>query len=218
MKNVKTSNVAAAYKFYAPFYDRLFGITLDRGRKALARKVCELNPQHILEIGVGTGLTLNHYPKSATIVGVDISPEMLLKAKKKAESMREKNINLMLMDAENLDFPDNSFDCITLPYVLSVTPNPEKLVYEVCRVCKENGDIVILNHFSGGKTWWLLEKLVNPLSARIGFHSVFDFEENILKYDWNVKNVENTNIFNLSKMVLIKNAPANERCIEEVCS
>lgn len=113
----------------------------------------------------------------------------------------------MIMNAENLDFPDDSFDCVTLPYVLSVTPNPEKLVKEARRVCRKNGDIVVLNHFSGSNAWSLLERLVHPLATRIGFHSVFDFNENILKHDWHVDSVENANIFNLSRVVSIKNTP-----------
>ncbi len=110
------------------------------------------------------------------------------------------------MDAEHLRFADHSFDCVTVPYVLSVTPNPQRLISELRRVCKPDGHIVIVNHFSGSRFWWLLEHMVKSIADRIGFRSDFDYAKHILPYDWQVEKVESVNMFGLSKLVVIRNA------------
>jgi len=157
-------------------------------------------------MGVGTGLTLGRYPAAAHVVGVDISHEMLDLARRKISHLPERNIQLHAMNAETLDFPDDSFDCVTLPYVLSVTPDPSRLVAETRRVCRKDGFIVILNHFSGSPFWWLLERAVRPLADRIGFRSDFNFNEQILVHDWQVESVQAVNLLGLSKLIAIRNA------------
>jgi phosphatidylethanolamine/phosphatidyl-N-methylethanolamine N-methyltransferase len=109
------------------------------------------------------------------------------------------------MDAENMSFPNDSFDCVVLPYVLSVTPSPEKLINEVRRVCKPGAHIIIVNHFSGSGFWWFLEKTVKNIAERIGFRSEFSYEQNILVYDWNIIKVQSVNLFGLSKLIVIQN-------------
>ena len=109
------------------------------------------------------------------------------------------------MNAEAMDFPDGSFDCVAVPYVLSVTPHPERLVAEIRRVCRKGGTILILNHFSGSKFWWFLERAVRSLANRIGFRSDFCFDEQIMKYDWEVLSVRKVNFFGLSRLVTIRN-------------
>jgi phosphatidylethanolamine/phosphatidyl-N-methylethanolamine N-methyltransferase len=109
------------------------------------------------------------------------------------------------MDGESLAFPDNTFDCVTLPYVLSVTPDPARLVAEVRRVCRKGGVIFILNHFTGSRFWWALERMVRPMADRIGFRSDFDFDEQVLKHDWDVQAVKEVNLLGLSKLVTIRN-------------
>jgi phosphatidylethanolamine/phosphatidyl-N-methylethanolamine N-methyltransferase len=94
---------------------------------------------------------------------------------------------------------------VALPYVLSVTPNPDKLVAEIRRVCRKGGTILILNHFSGSRFWWLLERAVRSLADRIGFRSDFCYKEQILRHDWEVQSVRNVNFLGLSKLVTIKN-------------
>ena len=111
----------------------------------------------------------------------------------------------MTMDAESMAFDDDTFDCVTLPYVLSVTPNPTRLIGEVRRVCRKGGTIVVLNHFSGGRAWWLLETLLRPLASRVGFRSDFDFEEHIARHDWIISSVMSVNILGLSRLVTIRN-------------
>src|SRR5690606_6378493 len=184
MSQISTDNVVNTYRFYAPLYDRLFGAVFEPGRQAMADAVVALNPDSILEVGVGTGLTLWRYPATSSVVGIDISNDMLDIARERAAELRGRDIYLTTMNAESMDFPDGSFDCVALPYVLSVTPHPEKLVAEIRRVCRKGGTILILNHFSGSRFWWFMERAVRSLADRIGFRSDFRFDEQILKYDW----------------------------------
>jgi phosphatidylethanolamine/phosphatidyl-N-methylethanolamine N-methyltransferase len=205
MNPISVDNVVDTYRFYAPLYDRLFGAVLEPGRRALTEAVCAMRPTSILEVGVGTGLTLERYPASASVVGIDISKEMLQIAHERAEKLPGRSIHLAAMNAESMDFPDGCFDCVAIPYVLSVTPNPERLVAEIRRVCRKNGTILILNHFSGSRFWWFLERAVRPLSNRIGFRSDFCFDDQILRYDWEILSVKKVNFLGLSRLVTVRN-------------
>lgn len=205
MKPISQQNVICTYRFYAPFYDRLFGAVLEPGRRALAKTVNDMKPSTVLEVGVGTGLTLGRYPESASIFGIDISNEMLEIARKRAEKLNGREIRLETMDAESLDFPDDLFDCVTIPYVLSVTPNPDRLIAEIRRVCRKDGAIIILNHFSGSRFWWFLERAVRSIADKVGFRSDFCFSGQILKHDWEVVSIKKVNFLGLSKLVVIRN-------------
>ncbi|HZZ91103.1 MAG TPA: class I SAM-dependent methyltransferase [Usitatibacter sp.] len=201
------TEVERAYGRYAPVYDLVFGLVLHPGRRALARAVaarCGEQGARLLEIGVGTGLTLPLYPPSMAITGVDVSEPMLAKARRRARSLG-RPIRLELSDGERLPFPDASFDVVTLPYVLSVTPTPARLVSEARRVCGRGGTLFVLNHFSGSRFWWSLERLVRPLANRIGFRSDFSLEEHVLSHDWKVLEVKAVNLFGLSRLVTIRN-------------
>jgi phosphatidylethanolamine/phosphatidyl-N-methylethanolamine N-methyltransferase len=205
MTDLSSESVIRTYRRYAPIYDRLFGAVLEPGRTKLIEHITQAAPQYLLEVGVGTGLLLGRYPAQAQVVGVDISAEMLAVAAQRAAAMPERKITLVRSDAETLDFPDGTFDCVTLPYVLSVTPHPDKLIKEVRRVCKKGGTILILNHFSGSQFWWCLERAVQPLADRVGFRSDFSYEEQILRHDWTVERVERVNLFGLSRFVVVRN-------------
>ncbi|HEX7810839.1 MAG TPA: methyltransferase domain-containing protein [Burkholderiales bacterium] len=205
MKTISQKNVIRTYRFYAPFYDFLYGTVLEPGRRALSEAVGSIRPASILEIGVGTGLMLPRYPQASRIVGIDLSDEMLEIARQRANALTGCDICLQAMDAEILDFPDASFECVAIPYVLSVTPDPARLIAEARRVCVRGGRIFILNHFSGGRFWWFLEKVVQRVASRIGFRSDFNFDEQILGHDWEVLSVKNVNLLGLSRLVEIRN-------------
>ena len=206
MSGVSQDNVIATYRFYAPIYDRLFGRVLEDGRRKMCRLVAELRPRDLLEVGVGTGLTLGRYPGDVNITGIDLSQEMLEKADTRELPTRTGRLELLRMDAEALEFPDDSFDCVVVPYVLSVTPDPRRLVSEIRRVCKPDGHILIVNHFSGGRFWLLFEWLSSRLAARIGFRSTFHYADHIEQHDWEVLSVQPANLLGLSKVVHLRNA------------
>jgi phosphatidylethanolamine/phosphatidyl-N-methylethanolamine N-methyltransferase len=205
---LSAAGVRRAYRFYARHYNMLFGAVLEPGRRALAEAVARLAPRTVLEVGVGTGLTLWRYPPTAAVTGIDLSAEMLAVARRRLARLPGRRIALLAMDAEAMAFPDGSFDCVTLPYVLSVTPDPARLVAEVRRVCRPDGTILILNHFSGSRSWWLLERLLRPAAERIGFRSDFRLDEQVLRHGWEVRAMRKVNLLGLSTLVEIRNREA----------
>src|SRR5690606_27021234 len=139
LTEITSGDVVSAYQRYAPVYNYIFGAVLEQGRKRLAEEVRGLSPATHLEVGGGTGLLLGKYPPHVEVVGVDVSRPMLDKARELASSLPGHKIALHEMDAERLEFKDGSFDVVTVPYVLSVTPNPARLTHELRRVCKPGG-------------------------------------------------------------------------------
>lgn len=200
--------ITRCYRQVAPIYDFVFGKVLEPGRRALARIVTERAPATLLEVGVGSGLTLPLYPAATHVTGIDLSPEMLRRAERRAADLPGRRIELLLMNAEQMRFPDASFDCVTLPYTLSVSPDTDQLVREVRRVCKPGGTIVIVNHFTlGGRVWPLIDRAARPLTRRVGVHADFPFEKHVLERDWDVRMYKRVNIFGLSTLAEIRNQP-----------
>lgn len=170
--------VKAAYRRYARIYDAVFGPVLQPGRKAVLDAL-KLKPgDRVLEVGVGTGLSLPLYPRSVRITGIDVSGEMLEKARARVASRRLENIEALLeMDAESMSFPDASFDKVVAMYVVSVVPRPAKLIEELHRVCRPDGEIYIVNHFqSENPIVASFERALAGLSSQIGFHTDVDLK------------------------------------------
>jgi phosphatidylethanolamine/phosphatidyl-N-methylethanolamine N-methyltransferase len=205
MNNISKQRILSVYRFYAPFYDWLFGAVLEPGRQALMEAVRLLAPESALEVGVGTGLTLSRYPSSTAVVAVDVSQDMLHKARGRVDTLRGRDITLMAMDAEELAFPDDSFQCVVLPYVLSVTPNPDRLIREARRVCRTGGTIFVLNHFSGSGLWTCLEEFLRSSAARIGFRTDFSLQKYVLSHSWKIISISSVNLFGLSRLIEIQN-------------
>ncbi|WP_420557066.1 class I SAM-dependent methyltransferase [Roseovarius sp.] len=169
--------VKTSYARWAPVYDRTFGAVTNVGRK---RAVDYINARSgsVLEVGVGTGLSLEHYGPETQISGIDFSEDMLAKARDKVERLNLEHVReLRQMDARDLDFPDNHFDTVAAMHVLSVVPEPERVMREIGRVCKPGGKVVITNHFVR-KTGALsvLERVLAPVANVIGWHSDFEIE------------------------------------------
>lgn len=171
------NTVKNSYARWAPIYDRTFGAITNDGRR---RAVGYINSRagHVLEVGVGTGLSLGHYRPDMKVTGIDFSEEMLEKARTKVQEMGLRQVvELRQMDARALDFPDNSFDTVTAMHVLSVVPEPEKVMAEIARVCKPGGRVVITNHFkSTSGPLAVLERVSAPFSNVLGWHSDFAIE------------------------------------------
>jgi phosphatidylethanolamine/phosphatidyl-N-methylethanolamine N-methyltransferase len=170
-------SVRSAYRRYAKVYDLLFGAVLAPGRR-LALKLLQASPsQKILEIGVGTGLALPLYDPAVDVTGVDLSFEMLQKARQRIMASPRK-IQLLEMDAQALQFKDGSFDASVAMYVMSVAPDPRAVLEEMQRVTKPGGRLVIVNHFSiRGQLSERLERLISPLSGPIGFEPLFHLDD-----------------------------------------
>lgn len=167
--------IQKVYRRYAQGYDVYFGALLQPGRKAIIEKMHCRPGDRILEVGVGTGLSLPLYPPGVHVTGIDISREMLARARARKARLHLDHVTaLRLMDAESMQFPDDSFDKVVAMYVVSVALDPVRLVDEMRRVCKPDGELYIVNHFHhphtvvGG-----LERLTAPLSRLVGFHPDF---------------------------------------------
>jgi phosphatidylethanolamine/phosphatidyl-N-methylethanolamine N-methyltransferase len=137
--------IAKAYARWAPVYDLVFGAVFERGRQA-AIIAAERIGGRILEVGVGTGISLPDYARTSRIVGVDLSEPMLRKAQERVAEFGLSNVeSLAVMDAERLAFPDNSFDVVVAQYVVTTVPNPEATLDEFARVLKPGGEIVLVS-------------------------------------------------------------------------
>lgn len=171
-------SVQSSYKRYAPSYDFFFGAVFHPGRKAVVELLsCQLGEQ-ILEVGVGTGLSLPLYPQETEITGIDLSTDMLDVARKRVSRERLENVELHTMNAQEMTFDDNSFDKVVAMYVASVVPDPIKLVEEMRRVCRPGGELIFVNHFqSNNPIMGRIEKLLMPLSAKLGFNPGFSLDK-----------------------------------------
>ncbi len=169
------NDVRDAYRRWAPVYDYTFGRISTAGRRH-AVEVINASSGKVLEVGVGTGLSLPDYRSDLDITGIDLAPEMLDKARDRVTDAGLKNISgLHEMDASNLEFADNSFDTVVAMYVITVVPDPAKVMQELARVAKPGGEIMLVNHFSqddGVRGW--VERRMAPFADLVGWHSVFD--------------------------------------------
>lgn len=145
---MNNESILNAYKRYAPVYDWVFGKIFEPGRQA-ALESMTFNPgDQVLEVGVGTGISLPQFPEDVHVTGIDLSEEMLKKARKRVAEDNLRNVDLHCMDAMDLRFPDNSFDRIIVLYVLSVVPEPYRMLSEIRRVCKPGAEVIFVNHFA----------------------------------------------------------------------
>lgn len=164
------SAVINSYKRLAGSYDKIFGRIFEHGRRQVVEKMGFQDQDRVLEVGIGTGLAMDHYPPNTSVYGIDISPHMLAVARRNMAQKGCKNINLALMDAQRLCFPDNFFNKVSAMYVATVVPDPCLMMQEIKRVCAPGGDIFILNHFSSPHVLTgLLESMLTPLQRIIGF-------------------------------------------------
>lgn len=167
--------VKTSYARWAPIYDRTFGIVTNAGRRRAVGYINDQKGNAVLEVGVGTGLALPHYRPDIAVTGIDFSEDMLGKARAKVRELELHQIkSLQQMDARHLTFADNTFDTIAAMHIVSVVPEPERVVAEMARVCKPGGQIVITNHFAR-ETGFLamLERLSSRFENLLGWHSDF---------------------------------------------
>jgi phosphatidylethanolamine/phosphatidyl-N-methylethanolamine N-methyltransferase len=170
--------VAKAYARWAPVYDVVFGAVFDRGRKASIAAAERIGGGRILEVGVGTGLSLPDYAKTNRLIGVDLSAPMLRKAKERVAAQHLTNVEgLAVMDAQRLAFHDDIFDLIVAQYVITAVPDPEATLDEFVRVLKPGGEIILVNHLgaeSGPRA--IAEQCFAPVARRLGWRPEFRFD------------------------------------------
>jgi len=192
---VENDFVARVYENIAFFYDWTFGPALHPGRmQALARMGIKPGDK-VLEVGIGTGINAGLYPGDCTVTGIDLSGSMLEKARERVERKRLDNVRLLEMDAADLKFPDNTFDIVYAPYVISVVPDPVAVAREMRRVCRPGGRIVILNHFRSRNTVGaFMERMISPLTLHIGFTADLDLPAFLAQAELKPISIEKVNI------------------------
>jgi len=169
--------VKRAYKFYAPAYDFVFDWIFHPGREQAMRLLDVKRNDHVLEVGIGTGLNLPLYPTHCHITGIDLSEEMLENAQDKVIELGLNGVTLKVMDATVMDFGQSEFDSAVATYTISAVPDPVGVLREMRRVVKPGGSIVLLNHFrSERRVVGRLEDLVSPVCTRLGWKSNLPFE------------------------------------------
>jgi phosphatidylethanolamine/phosphatidyl-N-methylethanolamine N-methyltransferase len=149
----------------------------------------------VLEVGVGTGINLSMYPSSCAITGIDLSAHMLEKAHERVINKGLRNCRVLEMDAAHMMFPDESFDIVYAPYLISVVPDPVRVAQEMRRVCRRGGRIVILNHFkSANPVLSRIETAISPLTVHIGFKADLDLNAFLTQADLTPVSIEKVNI------------------------
>lgn len=169
--------ITRSYARWAPVYDLTFGAATRRGRRRAVRYLNQRGGS-LLDVGVGTGLALPDYGHDLAVTGIDYSAEMLAKAREKVRAEGLSQVKaLQCMDARQLDFPDNSFDTVAAMHVISVVPEPERVMAEMARVTRPGGEVVVVGHFArdrGALAW--LERIAAPWENLLGWHSDFRLE------------------------------------------
>lgn len=172
---VSTANalVQRAYDRIARVYDFFFGAILEPGRVRAVRAIPATPGLRVLELGIGTGLTVPLYSRDWAVVGVDLSPAMLMQARKRVNELGlTTTVTLLEADGAQLPFADDSFDVVLVPYVMSVVPDPLSVGRELRRVCRTDGQIILLNHFlSQDSLGARLERWISPVTRHLGFRT-----------------------------------------------
>jgi phosphatidylethanolamine/phosphatidyl-N-methylethanolamine N-methyltransferase len=166
--------VAKAYARWAPVYDLVFGAVFDQGRRA-AIAAAERVGGRILEVGVGTGISLPEYSPDNRIVGIDLSVEMLRKARKRVAELSLNNVEaLEVMDAERLSFPDATFNVVVANHVISTIPHPETGLDECARMLKPGGEMILISRVGAeAGLRHVVERLLQPIVRRLGWRTEF---------------------------------------------
>jgi len=175
--DIDRDGVEKAYERWAPIYDLVFGKVFEHGRQSTIAEADRIGGR-VLDVGVGTGLSLSDYSRNVRLCGVDISEPMLRKAQQRVRAQGLANVEtLAVMDAKNLAFRDASFDAVVAQYVITTVPDPEATLDDFVRVLKPGGELILVNHVgvdSGPRR--ILDLAVAPLARRLGWRTEFPWE------------------------------------------
>lgn len=192
---VENQFVERVYEKLASSYDLVFGPTLHPGRLVAMERMGIRPGDRVLEVGVGTGINTSLYPTNCHVTGIDLSAGMLEKARERVRREGLRNVRLLEMNAETLTFADDSFDIVYAPYLISVVPDPVKVVREMRRVCKPGGKIIVLNHFrSANPILSRFERAISPFTVHIGFKSDLDLPGFLAQADLQPISIEKVNV------------------------
>jgi len=196
--------IERTYDRLAKYYDRFFNKVFHKGRVKAIEYLDIQNGDTILEIGVGTGLSMDLYPEGCTVHGIDLSADMLSFARQrlKTRPLAPSSVFLHRMDGASLAVKNDQFDSIIAAYVMSATPDPLGMLREMMRVCKAGGKIVFINHFENSNTLVAgIEKLISPFCIHMGFKTDLKLMPLLLESDLVVSKQEGVNMLNHWRVV-----------------
>ncbi len=204
---MRDKDIHEVYHRYAKFYNVYFGKFLNPGRVKAIDVAQIKDGEKVLEVGVGTGLSLPHYPLGVEVCGIDLSQPMLAKAQRLVAENQLTNIkSLQIMNAEKMTFADNSFDVVMAMHIVTVVSHPAKFAQEMRRVCKPGGRIVIVNYFHDPKRpIGKVSELMAPYAKYIGFKSDFTLQELLKVSKLKIEKRFPTNMFSIWDVLLVRN-------------
>ena len=159
------ASVNATYATLAPLYDVIYGALLQPGRRRALDRLAPVPGERILEVGVGTGLTLHRFPPACFVTAVDVSGPMLGRAAVRKARHGLGHVRLCRMDAMQLGVADAAFDAVYVPYLLNVVPDPIRAAREIARVCRPGGRVVLLNHFDRTHETDAVDRLIGRMAS-----------------------------------------------------
>jgi len=199
---LQSRRVERVYSALARVYDGFFDWALGPGRRYAVSRLSVQGVDRILEVGVGTGLSLPLYPEDCEVTGIDITEPMLERARARLDELGRTNVHLRRMDAAALKFEDGSFTHVVAPYVISVVSDPRKVLAEMRRVCRPGGTVMVLNHFgSDNPVLALAERVFTPLTQWIGFRLDLPLTTVTGTPGLEVVRIERVNLFGLWRLI-----------------
>ncbi|MBW7897712.1 putative methyltransferase YcgJ [Candidatus Brocadiaceae bacterium B188] len=201
-----SEHIKKVYSFYSWIYDAFFGKIFEHGRYVAFHMMNPKANETVLEVGVGTGLSLPLYAKNVKVVGIDISQEMLDKAQRKKQYYNLSNVNLYNMDASSMTFASNTFDKVIASHVITVVTDPLRTLNEIKRVCKKDGEIFILNYTGCNyKLIAAFEKFISPFRDRVGLGKHIDLNELLRYANLPVLSEQRVNFLEMCRLIKCKN-------------
>ncbi|PYR29733.1 MAG: SAM-dependent methyltransferase [Acidobacteria bacterium] len=187
---VENDFVEGVYEKLASVYDFTFGPTLHPGRVQAIQRMGIKPGDRVLEVGVGTAINANLYPRDCAVTGIDLSGSMLEKARDRVARKGIRNVRLIEMDAV-----DDTFDIVYAPYLISVVPDPIAVAREMRRVCRTGGRLIFMNHFrSPNPLLGWIERVISPFTVHIGFKSDLDLPAFVAQAELEPLSIEKVNI------------------------
>lgn len=194
------------YSIYSHFYDSFFGALFHPGHRA-ANKLMNIQPgERILEVGIGTGISLYLYPRDAEVVGIDTSHHMIRQAGKRKQRLEYHNVRLCIADASQMAFRSGYFDKVIAAHSITVIPKPFETLKEIKRVCKKDAEIFFLNYAgSDDNLIARFERALSPIRHRLGLGKALNLEELLHNANFKIDFKDRVSIFKLCQIIRCKN-------------